>query len=266
MENNNTFDDFFKKKDFENTENDFQIQDIKKSVDLALGTSLHKLKSFKKGRLDKFNSDYSEADHINTGNVTIRGAVISAVFSGLSLNTGAFGATKPVIDLSHESLVKSVEIFNDIAARTVEYQDILQFFSETFFNSPNIASYAFQAAIAAGTIATGMYVANGLKKNFEIEDICKDINKNVKHKNFTLEHASNVFQVLDNFYEYRRMAAVCGKSTKDFIKSIAAPVFIGLKNNINNPILNKVRDVIGEHNCIQLTNALKTLTPIIFNI
>ena len=97
MENNNTFDDFFKKKDFENTENDFQIQDIKKSVDLALGTSLHKLKSFKKGRLDKFNSDYSEADHINTGNVTIRGAVISAVFSGLSLNTGAFGA----VTISH---------------------------------------------------------------------------------------------------------------------------------------------------------------------
>jgi hypothetical protein len=261
MENTEDFEKFLKTKEFKKHKKDFKLSDVKTALDHFIGEKIHTVKSFKNGRLDVFNSDYSESEHINTGKVTLRGILASTIYSGISLNTGIFGNTKPLLEFSHENMVKTLNTFNDAATQTTEYQEIMQFMSETFFSSPNLTAYAFQIAIAAGTLATGLYVKNGLKKNFEIENICENIDKKVKHKNFSLKHASEVFQVLDNFYEYRRMVALGGKETKNFIKNITAPVLYGLKHNISHPILNKVRDIVGDDICKKVTNGLKTITP-----
>ena len=55
------------------------------------------------------------------------------------------------------------------------------------------------------------------------------------------------------------MAAIFGKNTKQFIKDIAAPVLYGLKNNIANPILDKVKDIFGDQRCNDLIKNMMRL-------
>jgi hypothetical protein len=260
MDNTKELNDFLKSKEFKQHESEFKLNDLRNSINNSLGKAIHTASSFKKGRIKQFNSDYSKLEHANMGNVTVKGAFLASAFSYLSSNN-IFGKSDPLIDLSHEHLSKSVSDFKELAHTSLEYQEILTFMSENLFNSPDITATAFQMAIAAGTLATGLYVKNGTKRNYHIENICSDVDKEVKHKNFSLKHSAHIFQTLDNLYEYRRLQALAGAQTKNFIKNITAPLFHGLKNNISNPILNKIVDVFGEDKCKQVTDKLRELTP-----
>lgn len=254
--------DYLKQNEVQEHKKNFQLSHIKDSLDKILGKTIHATNNARKMRLDKLKEDYSDLEHINAGNMTIKGTLYSAIFSGLSIAT-PFGNSTPLIDLSKENLTSTIDNFKNIATNHPEYSEILKFFSDYFVNvaSTDIMVSAFQMTIAAGVIATGAYVKNGLKRNNQIENICKDVDNVVKHKNFSLEHASNVFKVLDSFYDYRLMVAMMGKKTNDFIKDLSAPVLYGIKNNISNPILNKVKDLLGEEFCENVTSKLKNLTP-----
>lgn len=243
-------------------EKDFEVKDIKIAVDKILGKTIHGLNNARKRRLRNMAEDYSDLEHINTGRMTLKGVLYSSVFSGLSLTT-PFGTSKPILDFSDKGLATTIEAFKEVPKTFSEYQEILTFMSENFINaaSTELTVTAFQFTLAAGAYATTAYINNGLKRNEQIENICKEVNKKVRHENFSLKHASDVFKALDSFYEYRSMAAIFGKNTKQFIKDIAAPVLYGLKNNVANPILDKVKDIFGNQRCNDLVKSLKDLTP-----
>jgi len=259
----NKFEQFLKNKEFELHQRDFQLSDIQKKVEEALGTTVHKIQSFKQGRLDYFNADYSKAEHINTGKMTAKGIAATTIYSGLSLDLGLFGSTKPLLDFSFNNIVSNISEFNNAAQSATEYREILQFISENLLSSPDLAASACKIAITAGTIGIGLYVANGVKRDTNIERICKNAEKALRgdSENFKLSLASETFKNIDSFYQYRRLSAVLGKQAKDYIKSIAAPVLLGIKNNITNPVLTKVRAIVGQSTCDSVSNALKSMIP-----
>ena len=260
MSQNESLENYLQENEVIPSDKGFSLSQIKQSVDKMLGKTIHGATSLKKGRLNQFNSDYSDLEHINTGNVTIRSFLTTAAYSGMAMLL-PYEKNDPIFDFSKESLTKAVNHFNDTARQSAEYQEILTFMSDNFFNSPDMVAGAFQLAIAGGLVSIGVYTKNGLKRNNQIEDICKEVDSIAKHKNFSLKHAKNVFRVLDSFYEYRKMYAVTKENTKNFIKDITAPILYGIKNNVTNPVLDKVVDIIGKENCKKITEQLKDLTP-----
>ena len=259
---NQKVEDYLDRTRLDNHEQDFEVDDLKRHIDVRVGMTLNYTQNLLKGREENFKEDYSFHDHINKGKMTIRSAMLASLYSGISLVT-PFGSTKPLLDISTEGMTKALNDFNNAAQNATEYQEILMFINENILNaaSTNITVAAAQIAIAAGVIATGAYISNGLKRNIEIENICKDVDKEVKHKNFTLGHASNVFSTLDSFYNYRLLYARIGENTKQYIKDIAAPVLQGIKNNISNPIIQKVRDILGDSLCDRVADKVKDMTP-----
>ncbi len=262
MSNYNSVKEYLQNTKSQTHEKDFEVKDLKIAVDKIIGKTVHGLNNARKRRLSNMDEDYSELGHINTGRMTLKGALYTSAFSGLSLTT-PFGTSKPLLDLSDEGLTKAIEDFKEVPQSFSDYQEVLTFISENFINaaSTDVTVTAFQFALAAGAYATTAYINNGLKRNDQIENICKDVDKKVRHENFSLKHASDVFKVLDSFYEYRSMAAIFGKNTKQFIKDISAPILYGLKNNIANPIIDKVKNIFGEQRCNEVVQNLKDLTP-----
>lgn len=260
MSQNESLENYLQENEVIPSDKGFSLNQIKQSVDKMLGKTIHGAASLKKGRLNQFKADYSDLEHINTGDVTIRGFLATAAYSGMAMLL-PYEKNDPIFDFSKESLTKAVNHFNDTAQQAREYQEVLTFISENFFNSPDVAASAFQLAIAGGLICIGAYTKNGLKRNNQIENICKEVDSIAKHKNFSLEHAKDVFRVLDSFYEYRKMYALTKEYTKNFIKDITAPILYGIKNNISNPVINKLIDIFGEENCRKITDKLKDLTP-----
>ena len=259
---NQKVEDYLNNTRLDNHEQNFEIDDLKRHIDARVGMTLNYTQSLLKGREENFKEDHSFHEHINKGKMTIRSVMLASLYSGISLAT-PFGNTKPLLDISKEGMTKALTDFSEAAQRSTEYQDILMFINDNILTAAptNITVAAAQIAIAAGVVATGAYINNGLKRNIEIENICKDVDEKVKHKNFSLNHASNVFKTLDSFYNYRLLYARIGDSAKQYIKDIAAPVLQGIKNNISNPIIQKVRDIVGDNICNKVAEKVQDMTP-----
>ena len=259
MEN---IDDFLKRKEVQNkNEKEFTFSEIKKSLDTFLGKTVNTVSSFKKGRLDSMDVDYSEKDHHNVGQSTRNKTFITAAFGSVlyTLNTIGFKA-ESFIDFSQENVVGMIDKFKEQNIADKGLAEISQFIGENVLNNPDLLPVAVNMTIAAGIIATGLYHKNSLKRSNYVEDICSYADKHTSETS-RMKNAKEVFLALDFHYEYKRMFYAAGDKTVEFLKDISAPVLNGIKNNITHPILNQVKSIFGEKLCNKVSDSVKEMTP-----
>lgn len=257
MENIN---EFLVKKQKEK-ESNISLSEIKKSLDIALGKSINTISSFKKGRLDQMDIDYSLKDHHNVGHATRNKTLLAAGFGSIlyTLNMVGFKA-ESFVNFSNENVVSMIDKFKEQNIAEQGLMEITQFIGDNIINNPDLLPIAVNMTIAAGIFANGLYHKNSLKRSNYVEQICKYADKQT-NPNSRITNAKKVFLELDFHYEYKRMFYKAGENTVQFLKDISAPVLQGIKNNITHPVLEKIKSMFGESLYNKVGNAVSDMTP-----
>lgn len=257
MENIN---EFLVKKQKEK-ENKISLSEIKKSLDIALGKSINSISSFKKGRLDQVDIDYSLKDHHNVGHSTRNKTLLAAGMGSIlyTLNMVGFKA-ESFVNFSNENVVSMIDKFKEQNIAEQGLLEITQFIGNNIINNPDLLPIAVNMTIAAGIFANGLYHKNSLKRSNYIEEICKYADERT-NSNSRITNAKKVFLELDFHYEYKRMFYKAGENTVQFLKDISAPVLQGIKNNITHPILNQIKSTFGESLYNKVGESVSNMTP-----
>jgi hypothetical protein len=257
MENIN---DFLERKTIEIDNKNISVNQIKKSLDIFIGKSINTVKSLKKGRMDSFEIDYSTKDHHNLGYSTTNKSLLTLGFGSIlyTLNSIGFKA-ESLIDFSNENVGKMIDKFQDNNIADQGLIEITKFISENIIQNAELLPVAVNMTIAAGILANGMYHKNSLKRSNHVEDICKYSDKDTNEKS-RVKNSKQVFLALDFHYEYKRMFYKAGNNVVQFLKDISVPVLKGIQNNIQNPILEKIKQIFGEDKYDKIGKSIKEMT------
>lgn len=106
---------------------------------MFLGKTLNTVSSFKKGRLDYMDTDYSKKDHHNLGQNTRNKTFITAAFGSILYTLNSVGLNaESLFDFSKENVTKMVENFKDQSISDKGLGEITRFIGDNIiFDSKN---------------------------------------------------------------------------------------------------------------------------------